>query len=197
MQRCCTPPEGTPSALHKYPEFTGVALKTNHASLCTLNAGGQISSNILLCTGPLSIPHAFYPAPGQQTEPQKPSRRLPNQRLWCNRGRDPRTTRPRSTQPGPGLPFARRRDSRRGARDLSDRNNSPAGQHHLELNSRNPAWQAPILADYPHTGHTSEGRDTALILAEGVHDVAIIGEGTSRPNVALYRQGDTAFLSLF
>src|SRR5215472_10558776 len=34
------------------------------------------------------------------------------------------------------------------------------------------------LADYPHLARASEERDTALLVAEGVHDVAIVGEGT-------------------
>src|SRR5215469_491514 len=34
------------------------------------------------------------------------------------------------------------------------------------------------LADYPHLAHASEERDTALLVAEGVHNVAIVGEGT-------------------
>lgn len=34
------------------------------------------------------------------------------------------------------------------------------------------------LADYPHIGHSSEGRDTALIVAENVRHVGIVGEGT-------------------
>src|SRR5215469_13643040 len=34
------------------------------------------------------------------------------------------------------------------------------------------------LADYPHLAHSSEERDTALLVADGVHNVAIVGEGT-------------------
>jgi hypothetical protein len=34
------------------------------------------------------------------------------------------------------------------------------------------------LADYPHLIQASEERDTALVVAEGVHNVAIVGEGT-------------------
>jgi hypothetical protein len=34
------------------------------------------------------------------------------------------------------------------------------------------------LADYPHLARASEERDTALLVAEGVHNVAIVGEGT-------------------
>ena len=34
------------------------------------------------------------------------------------------------------------------------------------------------LADYPHLAQASEDRNTALVVAEGVHNVAIVGEGT-------------------
>jgi len=34
------------------------------------------------------------------------------------------------------------------------------------------------LADYSHLAHSSEGRDTALIVAENVKNIAIVGEGT-------------------
>ena len=34
------------------------------------------------------------------------------------------------------------------------------------------------LADYSHLAHPSEGRDTALIVAENVKNIAIVGEGT-------------------
>jgi hypothetical protein len=34
------------------------------------------------------------------------------------------------------------------------------------------------LDDYPHLAHASEERDTSLLVAEGAHNVAIVGEGT-------------------
>src|SRR5215472_10479596 len=34
------------------------------------------------------------------------------------------------------------------------------------------------LADYPHLARASEDRDTSLLVAEGAHNVAIVGEGT-------------------
>jgi hypothetical protein len=34
------------------------------------------------------------------------------------------------------------------------------------------------LADYTHLAHASEERDTALIVAEGAHNIAVVGEGT-------------------
>jgi hypothetical protein len=42
------------------------------------------------------------------------------------------------------------------------------------------------LADYPHLAQASEERDTALLVAEGVHNVAIVGEGTIDGNGGTY-----------
>jgi hypothetical protein len=42
------------------------------------------------------------------------------------------------------------------------------------------------LADYPHLAQASEDRDTALLVAENAHNVAIVGEGTIDGNGAAF-----------
>ncbi len=167
------PPEGTPSALHKYPEFTGVALNKPRLML---ERWRQISSNI--CFAPaLFLFLTRLPAPGQQTEPQKPSADcrirgfgaigdgIANDTAAINAAVQDCHSR------GGGTVVAEPGTYRTGTIRLLDNIT-------LRLEAGATLLGSADLADYPHTGHTSEGRDTALILAEGVHDVAIIGEGT-------------------
>jgi hypothetical protein len=54
------------------------------------------------------------------------------------------------------------------------------------------------LADYAHLANSSEDRDTALIVAENVHNVAVIGEGTIDGNGrAFINKGATNFHPFF
>jgi Glycosyl hydrolases family 28 len=46
------------------------------------------------------------------------------------------------------------------------------------------------LADYPHLARASEDRDTALIVAENAHNIAIIGEGTIDGNGRAFTDKD-------
>jgi hypothetical protein len=46
------------------------------------------------------------------------------------------------------------------------------------------------LADYPRISQASEGRDTALIVAEHVHNIAIVGEGTIDGNGRAFTDKD-------
>jgi polygalacturonase len=48
----------------------------------------------------------------------------------------------------------------------------------LEIDQQATLLGSANLADYVHLGHASEGRDTALIVAQNVHDIAITGSGT-------------------
>lgn len=47
----------------------------------------------------------------------------------------------------------------------------------LELSAGATLLGSPNIADYPHTPYSSEGRDNALILAVGAHNIAITGRG--------------------
>jgi len=54
------------------------------------------------------------------------------------------------------------------------------------------------LADYSHLPHPSEGRDTALIIAENVRNIAIVGEGTIDGNGRAFTEnGATHFFPFF
>ena len=48
----------------------------------------------------------------------------------------------------------------------------------LKLEPRSRILGSDNLADYPHLAQASEERDTALLVAQDVHNVAIVGEGT-------------------
>ena len=54
------------------------------------------------------------------------------------------------------------------------------------------------LIDYTHLARPSEERDTALIVAENVHNVTIVGEGTIDGNGSVFTDnGVPAFRSVF
>src|ERR1700677_893908 len=48
----------------------------------------------------------------------------------------------------------------------------------LKLSPGSRVLGSDNLADYAHLARASEERDTALIVAEGAHNVAVVGEGT-------------------
>lgn len=47
----------------------------------------------------------------------------------------------------------------------------------LQLDAGSVLLGSPNLQDYPPLPHASEGRDTALLVADHVHDISIIGDG--------------------
>ena len=56
----------------------------------------------------------------------------------------------------------------------------------LQLEAGAVLLGSPNLADYPKLAHASEDRDTTLLLAENVDDIAITGEGTIDGNSAAF-----------